>query len=210
MAEIIFEDEYIAAAVKEPGLLSQAHGEEDLAGLYGGHIINRLDRPVGGIVLLAKSSEAAAKMSELLKRGGIEKKYLGVICGKCPLNEEFNDYIMVNKRLNLSRLVNSGNGKEARLRVERLREKDGLTLAKITLYTGRHHQIRCQLAGHNMPLWGDAKYNPDFKHKRGILPGLFSCKISFVHPFTGEKLCLEAVPRYGIFKEFFAEDNHEI
>lgn len=207
MSEIIFEDEYIMAAVKEAGEISQSHGEEDFSALYGGHIINRLDRPVGGIVLIAKTADSAAKMSELLQKGGITKKYLGVICGKCPQSAELTDYIMVNRRLNLSKLVNKGSSgaKEARLKIESLKEKDNLTLAEITLYTGRHHQIRCQLAGHNMPLWGDTKYNPDFRHKRGVLPGLFSYKMTFIHPFTGKEVRLEAIPHYGIFSKFFTE-----
>lgn len=207
MSKIIFEDKYIIAVVKEAGELSQSNSEADLSAIYGGHIINRLDRPVGGIVLIAKTNQAAVKLSELLQNGGIEKKYFAVICGKCPRSAEFTDYIMVNRRLNLSKLVNRGSdgAKEARLKVERLKEKDNLTLAEITLYTGRHHQIRCQLSGHNMPLWGDTKYNPVFRHKRGVLPGLFSCKMTFVHPFTGERTELEAVPHYGIFNEFFME-----
>lgn len=197
MNEIIFEDEYIIAVVKKVGEVSQA-----LAEPYGGHVINRLDTPVGGIVLIAKTAVAAAKMSELLQNSGIGKKYLAVVCGNCPENVEFIDYIMVNQRLNLSKLVNRGNGKEARLALRRLVTKDDLTLAEVTLYTGRHHQIRCQLAGHNLPLWGDTKYNPAFKHKRGVLPGLFAYKTAFRHPFTNEEIELKTMPDYGIFTDF--------
>lgn len=207
--KIIYEDKYLIAVIKEAGVLSQSDGENDIVSSlgYSAHIINRLDRPVGGIVLLAKDSESAARMTRLMQNGEVSKHYLAVVCGACPDEGDYIDYLMVNKRLNLTKPVNKGNvgAKQAHLSFKRLAEKDGLSLVDVTLFTGRHHQIRVQLAHHGIPIWGDTKYNPEFKHARGVLPALFAYSLEFAHPYTGEKIQLRAIPDYGKFTLFDKE-----
>jgi 23S rRNA pseudouridine1911/1915/1917 synthase len=204
--KILYEDKYIISLLKPPGMLSQSDSEEDIGALIDcpTHIINRLDRPVGGIVLLAKDTDTAASLTALMRDGGISKHYLAVVCGKCEVQADFTDYLMINRRLNLSKIVNKGmrDAKQARLSYRLIAEGEDSSLIDVTLYTGRHHQIRAQLAHHSLPIWGDTKYNPDFKHKRGVLPALFAHSLTFTHPVTGELLEIRALPDYGKFTDF--------
>lgn len=211
--EIIYEDKYLLAVIKSPGMLSQADGNDDILSAlpYKAHIINRLDRPVGGIVLLAKNTDTAAKLTRQIVDKDTEKYYYAIVCSSCPESGELTDYLMTNKRLNTTKIVNSGNvgAKFAKLTFTKLDERDGLSLIKVRLYTGRHHQIRAQLSAHDMPIWGDTKYNPLFKHKRGVLPALYACRLVFTHPVTGKRLSLESRPDYGKFLDF-TEDKYEL
>lgn len=205
MPDILFEDKYILAVLKKPGELSQSDGEDIAAALpYNAHIINRLDRPVGGIVLLAKDKKTAAQLTALMHSGGITKRYLAVVCGKCADSEQLTDYLITDKRLNISKPVNKGNtgAKEARLAYRLIAEKNELSLIDVTLFTGRHHQIRMQLAHRGIPIWGDTKYNPTFKHKRGVVPALFAHSLQFIHPVTKDEVTIKAVPDYSKFEEF--------
>jgi 23S rRNA pseudouridine1911/1915/1917 synthase len=188
-------------------MLSQSDTEDDVVSAVGQglHIINRLDRPVGGIVLLAKDSKTAARMTELMRQGKINKLYLTVVNGKTSQEDaELTDYLMTNQRLNLAKVVNKGNtgAKLARLKYKLLDSRDSLSLLEVELFTGRHHQIRAQLSHHGIPIYGDTKYNPDFKHARGVVPALFAYRLSFEHPYTGEVIELKALPDYGKFLDF--------
>jgi 23S rRNA pseudouridine1911/1915/1917 synthase len=75
-------------------------------------------------------------------------------------------------------------------------------LLEVELFTGRHHQIRAQLAHHGLPIYGDTKYNPAYKHARGVVPALFAYRLSFEHPYTGDIIELKALPDYGKFLDF--------
>ena len=210
---IIYEDNFLLGIIKEPGMLSQSDSENDIISAlpYRAHIINRLDRPVGGITLLAKDEDTAAKLTKQIVDKNTEKYYYAIVCSSCPHEGELTDYLMTNKRLNMAKVVNSGNtgAKLAMLSYKKLCERDGLSLIRVRLYTGRHHQIRAQLSAHNMPVWGDTKYNPLFRHKRGVLPALYACGLIFDHPVTGKILKLESKPRYGKFLDF-TEDEYEL
>ena len=134
-------------------------------------VIHRLDQPVEGLVILAKTPEAAAKLSRQITEGKMQKYYL-------------------------SRIVASGtpNGKKARLSYRVLKEKDGRAIFEIRLFTGRHHQIRVQMAGHGMPLMGDRKYNNlECMQENGSL-ALCAYRIAFCHPVTGKKMELKIKP----------------
>lgn len=200
--KILYEDKYILALLKPAGVLSQP---DEGSGL---HIINRLDRPVGGIVLFAKDKKTAADLTALMKSGSITKRYLAAVCADCPDEGSFTDYIAVNRRLNISKIVNSGmpGAKEARLAYRTVMRLSGEALILVRLYTGRHHQIRAQLAHHNMPIWGDTKYNEAFKHKRGVMPALFACSMELAHPVTGKMLLLRALPNSGRFLNYGIEE----
>jgi 23S rRNA pseudouridine1911/1915/1917 synthase len=217
--DIIYEDKYLIAVIKPVGMLSQSDGEDDVVSAVDktAHIINRLDRPVGGIVLLARDSKTASLMTELMQADKISKRYLTVVNGKPATDsEELCDYLMTNQRLNLAKVVNKGNtgAKLARLKYKLLDSTDDISLLEVELFTGRHHQIRAQLAHHGLPIYGDTKYNPAFKHARGVTPALFAYRLSFEHPYTGEQIQLKALPisisspisssssNYGKFSDF--------
>lgn len=200
--DIIYEDKYFAVVNKPVGMASQNNGGNDLvyfAGKYTGgevFIINRLDQPVGGLVLLAKDKETAAKLSET----DIEKHYLTVVCG-CPEESgRLENYLMHNKRLNLTKAVNKGMGKHAVLEYKKIWQNADNALLDVRLITGRHHQIRAQMQSNGTPIWGDTKYNPTFKHKRGCSPALFSYTLAFSHPFTNENMFFKAEPKDEIYK----------
>ena len=134
-------------------------------------VIHRLDKPVSGVMVYAKTKNAAASLSKQVAEGKMHKKYLAVLCGKPVDNvEKHVDYLLKDERENTSRIVDMGikGGKRAELICRPLETKPvepygELTLAEIELLTGRHHQIRVQMSGHGLPLWGDNRYNPAFR-----------------------------------------------
>ncbi len=202
---IVYEDEFLAVLNKPVGMASQNSGGSDLVELFGNHagcevfIINRLDQPVGGLVLLAKDRQTAAALNE----SSIEKHYLTVVNGKIGESGRLENYLMHNKRQNITKVVNKGMGKYAALEYRRIRQDENTALLDVKLITGRHHQIRAQMLANGTPIVGDTKYNPEYKHKRGCTPALFSHSLSFVHPITKEKMFFEAIPNdeiYGIDK----------
>lgn len=199
---ILFEDEFLIVAVKPVGIPSQSDGVEDFTeavkkyvNASGLHIINRLDQPVGGIVLFAKDKKTA----ELLSETDITKHYLTVVCGVPKAGDRLENYLMHNKRVNVTKVVNKGMGKLAVLEYNKLWQKEDMALLKVKLITGRHHQIRVQMQANGTPIYGDCKYNPQFKHKRGVYPALFSHSLSFVHPITKEKISCEVYPEDEIY-----------
>ena len=166
-------------------------------------LIHRLDEPVEGIMVFAKTKEAAGILSAELADGGFSKEYTAaVLLGEdsLPLSGVLEDHILTDRRTNISRIVKAGTkgAKECRLRYETKEEitgKDGrkLRLLSVLLYTGRHHQIRVQLSHAGMPIAGDRKYG-------NVLPSLPLCLaatgLSFLHPDTKKKMS------YGIRPEF--------
>lgn len=134
-------------------------------------VIHRLDKPVSGVMVYAKTKDAAAALSKQVAEGKMHKKYLAVLCGKPVDNvEKYVDYLLKDEKENTSRIVDMGvkGGKRAELICRTLETKTvepygELTLAEIELLTGRHHQIRVQMSGHGLPLWGDNRYNPAFQ-----------------------------------------------
>lgn len=134
-------------------------------------VIHRLDKPVSGVMVYAKTKNAAAVLSKQVAEGKMHKKYLAVLCGKPVDNvEKYVDYLLKDEKGNTSRIVDMGmnGGKRAELICRSLETKTvepygELTLAEIELLTGRHHQIRVQMSGHGLPLWGDNRYNPAFQ-----------------------------------------------
>lgn len=185
-------------------------------------VVHRLDKPVSGVMVYAKEKKAAAALSKQVADGGMKKKYLAVICGKTVDNvENFVDYLLKDSKKNDSKIVDKGisGGKRAELicRFQTLRKIEPygeLTLAEIELLTGRHHQIRVQMAGHGLPIWGDNRYNPDFCALPGKPArfhgsiGLSACYLSFYHPVTGKQMEFYQQPSGGIFREFSGDNPH--
>lgn len=158
------------------------------------YVITRLDRPVGGITLFAKNKNTSAKLSKMMQDHKIKKIYYAVVCGDLTQKGVLENYLFKNQRQNITKVVNKGNigAKLARLEYEPIAHKDNLTLVKIHLLTGRHHQIRVQFSHFKYPLYGDTKYNPEFKHKRGVTTALYASELEF--EYNGEKINVQAKP----------------
>ncbi len=199
--EILFEDKYILIANKAPGQPSQPDqsGVESLSDQAKAHtkndvyILTRLDRPVKGLVLFAKDKNTADKLTKMVQEHSITKIYHALVCGNVENEGHIESYLMKNSRLNISKIVNKGTAgsKIAILDYKLIEKRKDVNKVEINLKTGRHHQIRVQFASINAPLWGDVKYNSQFKHKRGVTPALCACKLVFNHPITGEMVNVE-------------------
>ena len=211
--EILYEDNHIIVVVKPFNILSQSDDTKDIdmltliksylkekynkpGNVYLG-LIHRLDRPTGGIMVFAKTSKAASRLSEQIRLNLCTKKYLAIVSGYFDEKTGvFEDYIL-KKEDNSS--VISNLGKYAKLEYEVLKEKSNLSLVNILLHTGRHHQIRVQFASRNHPLYGDQRYGKASKKQLA----LFAYYLSFNHPVTKEKLEFIKYPdKVGIWKEF--------
>ncbi len=147
-------------------------------------LIHRLDRPVGGVMVFAKTSKAASRLSEQMRIHQIEKKYYAVIEGTLKEKDTYIDKLYKDTKLN--KVTVDNRGKEAILSYEKIKTYKGYTLADITLKTGRSHQIRVQFSSRGTPLYGDQKYNPNSKVGEQI--ALYSYYLSFYHPTTKEKM----------------------
>lgn len=178
--KIIYEDNHIIVVEKPANIPSQGDKTGDLdmltiikaylkekynkpGNVYLG-LVHRLDRPVGGVMVFAKTSKAAARLSEQVREKVFKKKYLVIVNGKFEEKKgTLKDYLLKNERLNKSRVVEEGtkNSKYAELDYEVLKydKEQNLSLLKIDLHTGRHHQIRVQLSSRDHSIYGDAKYN---------------------------------------------------
>jgi len=230
---ILYEDRDIIVCLKPPGVASQNERGfyEDMTGILMNYqkengtaepyvgVVHRLDKMAGGVMVYAKQKQAAAKLSQQIAAGGVEKRYYAVVCHgesamKIKTRGIMTDYLVRDGRTNISRVSDKNDkmSKRAELRYNILETKkiqfsDGTqsvcSLADIMLLTGRHHQIRVQFASRNMPLYGDAKYNKDYRQEmkqKGL--ALFSYNIRFLHPVTGKEMSFECKPSEGIFIEF--------
>lgn len=193
--EILFEDKYIVVAVKPRGVLSEAHASEaNMPALLGGNVfpVHRLDRTVGGVMVYARTREAAAKLSAAVQQKKLEKEYTAIVSGTpAPAEGEMRDYLFKDSAKNKSFVVDSARkgAKEAVLSYRtldaRTYKEQALARVKIRLQTGRSHQIRVQLASRGWPLVGDGKYGSRVKAE---YPALFATGLSFPHPKTGKKM----------------------
>lgn len=152
-------------------------------------LIHRLDRPTGGVMVFAKTSKAAARLSEQMRSGGFEKKYFAVLCGvPSKKRATLENYLRKNSVNNTVYVATFGEegAKFAKLDYEVKATERGLSLAEITLHTGRTHQIRVQTSAINCPVYGDMRYGGD-KAVKGKL-ALWAYSLKFSHPTTGELL----------------------
>ncbi len=158
-------------------------------------LVHRLDRPTGGVMVYAKSSKAAARLSEQMQNGDFEKKYAAVLAGELKNKRAtLTNYLKKNPINNMVYVcppVTEG-AKFAELEYDVLEEKSGLTLALIKLHTGRSHQIRVQMANIGAPVYGDMRYGGE-KAKKGKL-ALWAVSLSFTHPVSKERLCFKIQP----------------
>ncbi len=221
---ILYEDEYMLACVKPCGVPSQADksNDEDMITLIKNYIfdksdsddepyvavIHRLDRPVGGVMIFAKTPEVAAKLSDAMQDGNIIKYYQAILTGELPNDfGELTDYLVRDGKTNTAKLAKKGDkgAKKAILSYEVLdvfETSEGvLSYVLIELITGRHHQIRAQMSARGCGIWGDTKYNPKFsKTKRRYMQiGLYSSRIELEHPITGEPMVFKHEPEGEAF-----------
>ncbi|MDO4489889.1 MAG: RluA family pseudouridine synthase [Lachnospiraceae bacterium] len=173
-------------------------------------VVHRLDQPVEGVLLFAKTKEAAASCSLQIKKGTMKKEYLAVV-QPAPEKKEglLTDFLLKDGRSNSSKAVKEGTpgAKKARLAYQVLEEtEEGAALLKISLFTGRHHQIRVQLSHAGMPILGDRKYGSGGASAVGQTgrEELLLCawQLSFEDPSTGEMVTIKTEPKGRGFEKF--------
>lgn len=210
MPDILYEDPYLIVCRKPAGLAVQSasFGRMDLESMVRGHlaeknkaanpylgVVHRLDQPVQGLVVFAKTKAAAASLSAQVQDGRMKKEYLAVLEGALPQREgTLVHFLKKDAAGNHSQAVEekTPGAKRACLRYRVLKEEGGLTLVQIQLETGRHHQIRVQMAAAGAPVCGDAKYNPNAR--RGQELKLCASRLGFVHPKSGRRLEFSTEP----------------
>jgi len=214
MVKIVYEDNHVLVAVKPPNMLSQADqtGDTDIltelkeyirikydkpGNVYLG-LVHRLDRPVGGLMVFAKTSKAASRLSAQMRKHDMGREYLCVVTG--DVKDAFTrvDYLVKDEKLNRVVVCDSDTkgAQEAVLHGKCLARRDGTCLCAIRLETGRSHQIRVQMADYGAPLWGDNRYG------RGI-PGqqiaLWGYRLTFEHPTLHDICCYEDFPTGSVW-----------
>lgn len=210
MIKIIYEDNHLLVVEKPCNMLVQKDETNDIdllsllkaylkekyqkpGNVYLG-LVHRLDRPVGGVMVFAKTSKAASRLSDMIRIHDFTKIYYAVIKGRLEAKGVFEDYLL---KLDNNKTVIDPAGKYAKLDYELLEYKNDLSLVKINLYTGRSHQIRVQFASRNYPLWGDQKYNVTAVKKEQI--ALWAVNLSFKHPVTKEFMNFKSMPNVQLY-----------
>ena len=212
--KVLYEDNHIIVVEKEPNIPSQQDktGDIDMLTLVKQYVkekynkpgevyiglVHRLDRPVGGVMVFARTSKAASRLSEQVRNKTMQKTYTAVVDGKIEnKNGILEDYLYKDERNNISKVVNKEkkNAKLAKLEYKVLdyNEKTNLTRVEIHLFTGRHHQIRVQFANFGHSLFGDQKYGTRGKGKQ---IRLWASRLEFEHPVTKEKMSFESNPEW--------------
>lgn len=199
--EIVCQDREVLVCRKPAGLLSQGEGEDALPTLLrrqaGGEIypVHRLDRGTAGLMVFARTGKAAAALSQAIAAGKLEKTYLALVSGTPePPAGELRDLLFKDRSGKVFPVSRPRKGvREARLTYETLARfpEENAALLRVTLGTGRTHQIRVQFASRGWPLWGDGKYGSRVK---GPL-GLFCCRLVFPHPGDGREMAFDALPQ---------------
>lgn len=154
-------------------------------------LVHRLDRPVEGIMVFAKTSKAASRLAKQISDNRFKKTYYAVVKGITKEKEKLQDYLKKDEKTNTSYISNEKDGKLAILNYTLIKSKNNLSLIKINLLTGRHHQIRVQLSSRLHPLYGDHKYNKDFINDNKENIALIAKELEFFHPTTNELLHFE-------------------
>lgn len=207
MINIIYEDNHLLIVEKPINIPVQADSSHDLdfltilkdfikkrdnkpGNVYLG-LIHRLDRPVGGVMVFAKTSKCASRLSEQVRERILKKEYYAIVEGKLKKSGVLKDYLLKNSKNNT--VYVDKKGKEAILEYNLLEYKNGLSLVNINLKTGRSHQIRVQFSSRNHPLYGDQRYN------KNAIPGqqiaLFAHSLTLNHPITKEQLKFDIKPK---------------
>ena len=211
---VVYEDNHIIVVEKPVNIPSQGDktGDTDMLTLVKAYIkkkynkpgevylglVHRLDRPVGGVMVFARTSKAAARLSEQVRNKDFKKKYLVIADGKFEKNKgTLEDYLLKNEKTNTSKVVKEGtkNAKLAILDYEVLKynEEINLSVVKVNLHTGRHHQIRVQMANAGHSICGDQKYGT---RGRGKQICLWAYELTILHPITKEEMTFKVLPEF--------------
>lgn len=211
--EILYEDNHIIVVNKPQGVPSQPDetGDEDMLTMVKNYIkekynkpgeafvglVHRLDRPTGGAMVFAKSSKAAARLSEQIKNGDFDKTYFAITCGKPRENSgKVISYLKKDAKTNTAIIVPQATegAKKAELdyQVLEYNSKTDRALVKVNLVTGRGHQIRVQMKSLKCPIFGDQKYGGEDMPK--YMLNLFAVELTFFHPTTKQKMIFRVYP----------------
>ena len=223
--DVLYEDNHIIIINKKSGILSQSNGtnEPDILTLTKKYLkekynkpgnvylglVHRLDRMVSGVMVLAKTSKAASRISEQIRNKTFKKEYLCIVSGKLNKpSDKLTNYLIKDGNKKISYITREDKGKIAILDYEVLdyNKLNDVSLLKIKLYTGRFHQIRCQLSNINHPIIGDIKYG-NIKYKNRVL--LHSYKITFLHPIKKNKITFTSIIDKNILCDFGIEYRGE-
>lgn len=218
---VIYEDNHIIIVSKDAGEIVQGDktGDTPLSDTVKEYIKekynkpgnvfigvpHRLDRPVSGIVVMARTSKALSRLTEMFREGEVKKTYWAIVKKMPPKNEdELVHYLVRNEKLNKSFAYDQevNNSKKAILHYKIIGKSDNYYLLEIDLKTGRHHQIRCQLAKIGCPIKGDLKYGAERSNPDGSIC-LHARKVSFLHPVKKIMIEVEAVvPQTNLWISF--------
>lgn len=166
-------------------------------------LVHRLDRPVGGVMVFAKTSKAASRLSEEVRTNRMKKVYHAVVENTFKEKEGvLKDYILKDKKTNTTRVVSKDtpDAKDAELSYKVLAQKENLALVEVTLKTGRSHQIRVQFSSRSHPLWGDQRYNRNARAGQQI--ALWAYQLTLIHPITKEEMTFTSSPQNHPFDLF--------
>ena len=211
--EVLYEDNHIIVVVKPFNIPTQEDSSKDIdmltiikdyikekynkpGNVYLG-LVHRLDRPASGVMVFARTSKAASRLSDEVRNRIIKKTYLAIVHGKTKEQEKLVDYISKDNKTNNS-YIDKKSGKESILTYTRLKydEKEDLSLIKVDLETGRHHQIRLQMSNIGHPLYGDQRYGTQDKKQLA----LYAYKLEFTHPVTKEQMTFKKLPEWKILE----------
>ena len=207
---VLFEDNHIIVVVKPANMLVQGDntGDEDVLTWLKAYIkekynkpgeafvglVHRMDRPVGGLLVFARTSKAAARLSDQVRTHELCREYVCVAQGEAPDRFTLHDWLQKDETTNMVKVIPSYlklQGKEAILHGRCMVHRSGHSLVCIRLETGRAHQIRVQMQHAGYPLWGDARYG---NGKRGQQIALWGMRLTLKHPITGENMLFIAPP----------------
>lgn len=226
--QVLYEDNHIIIVNKAPGEIVQGDktGDKPLSEIVAAWIkekyakpgnvfvgvCHRLDRPVGGLVVFAKTSKALARLNEMFRTGAVHKTYRAITRGTPPDQEgTLTHYITTTERNNKSyaSLTPRPGAKEARLEYRLIARGENYNLLEIKLLTGRKHQIRVQLSAIGCPIKGDLKYGDKRSNPDGSI-SLIAHSVRFIHPVSGKEIYVEApVPEDNLWQALTAETGKE-
>lgn len=224
--QIVYEDEAVLVIRKPAGLATESAGigQKDVVSELKNYVakknpgkmpylgvVHRLDQPVEGLLVFAKTKKAAENLTAQLGKGTLKKEYLAVVCGKVPENTgRLVDYLTKEKGMAVVKDAADTQAKKAVLTYMKKAETGSLTLLAVQIETGRFHQIRAQLSHAGFPILGDEKYGSEeskelSREKKIRFTALCAASLSFRHPVTGKTMAFTQAPQNPAFAEFVIE-----